>query len=55
MFIVRIFSNGSWKTFFFVNLFYWDFSLNDDLLWMLVPCGKNNMYFGKIFICSCIV
>ena len=29
--------------------------LNDDLFLMLAPCGKNNMYLGKIFICSCIV
>ena len=31
------------------------FVLNVDLLWMLAPCGKNNMYLGKFFICLCIV
>ena len=29
--------------------------LNVYLLWMSAPCGKNNMYLGKIFVFSCIV
>ena len=39
----------------FCQSFLLGFVLNDDLLWMLAPCGKNNMYLGKIFICLCIV
>ena len=39
--------------------FYQSFLLGfvsfDYFLWMLAPYGKNNMYLGKIFICSCIV
>ena len=54
MFIVGIFSNRSWKT-YFLSIFFIGFVLNDYLLWMLAPCGKNNMYLDKIFICSCIV
>ena len=54
MFIVGIFSNGSWKT-YFLSIFFIGIFLNDNLLWMLAPCGKNNMYLGKLFICSYIV
>ena len=39
----------------FCQSFLLDFVLNDDLPWMLVPCGRNNIYLGKFFICSCIV
>ena len=44
MFIVETFS-----------IFFIGFFLNENFLWMLAPCGKNNMYLGKIFICSFIV
>ena len=54
MFIVENFSMGVRKL-IFCQSFLLGFVLNDDLLWMLAPCGKNNMYLGKIFICSCIV
>ena len=39
----------------FCQSFLLGFVLNDDLFWILASCGKNNMYLGKIFICSCIV
>ena len=39
----------------FCQYFLLGFVLNDNLLWMLALCGKNNIYLGKIFICSCIV
>ena len=39
----------------FCQFFLLSFVLNDDLLWMLAPCGINNMYLSKIFIYSCIV
>ena len=39
----------------FCQSFLLGFVLNDDLLWILVPCGKNNMYLDNIFIYSCIV
>ena len=39
----------------FLRVFHGTFVLNDDLFWMLAPCGNNNMYLGKIFICSYIV
>ena len=39
----------------FCQSFLLGFVLNDDLIWMLALCGKNNIYLGKIFICSCIV
>ena len=38
----------------FCQYFLLGFVSNDVLLWMLAPCDKNNMYSGKIFICSCI-
>ena len=38
----------------FYQSFLLSFVLNDDFLWMLTPCGKNNMYLDKIFICLCI-
>ena len=48
MFIVWIFSNESWKT-FFLSIFLIGLCLNDNLLWMLAPGGKNNTYLGKFF------
>ena len=39
----------------FCQYFLLSFVLNVDLLWFLAPCGKNNIYLGKIFIRSCIV
>ena len=39
----------------FYQSFLLCFVLNVDMLWMLAPYGKNNMYLGKIFIYSCIV
>ena len=53
MFIVEIFSNGSWRT-YFLSIFF-IVVLNVDMLWMLAPCGKNNTYLDKISICSSIV
>ena len=54
MFLVEIFSIGVGKL-NFCQSFWLGFDLNDNFLWMLAPCGKNNMYLGKIFICLCIV